>query len=74
MWRLGRIAELIRGKDRNIRSAVVRVYNNGKSVNIRRQIKPGFIRSGKVRGKGSFLLWSGKVRESQGSLQCLGAK
>ena len=24
----------------------------------------GFIRSGKVRGKGSFLLWSGKVREA----------
>ena len=24
----------------------------------------GFIQSGKVRGKGSFLLWSGKVREA----------
>ena len=39
MWRLGRIVELIRGKDQNIRSAVVRVYNNGKTVNIRRPIK-----------------------------------
>ena len=39
MWRLGRIVELIRGKVQNIRSAVVRVYKNGKTVNIRRPIK-----------------------------------
>ena len=26
--------------------------------------RTGFIRSGKVKGKGSFLLWSGKVREA----------
>ena len=39
MWRLGRIVELIRGKDQNIRSAVVRVYNHDKTVNIRRPIK-----------------------------------
>ena len=34
----------------------------------------GLYGQGKSGGKGSFLLWSGKVRESQGSLQWSGAK
>ena len=39
MRRLERIVKLSRGKDQNIHSAVVQVYNSGKTVNTRRPIK-----------------------------------
>ena len=39
MWRLGRIVDLIRGNDQNVRSAIVRVYSNGRIIDIRRPVK-----------------------------------
>ena len=39
MRKLGRTIDLIYGISANIRSAVVRVYSNGRTLDIRRQIK-----------------------------------